>query len=241
MKDNVIEFLKLYNDLDEYLRKYYRNDSLNYSAINRYINQIKENPNYDGEERSEKLDMIRLLRNNLVHDYDMNSANLITINPETIEFLKKEIEYFSNPLMAKDICVKKENIVFASLDQKISELASMMFLKGFTQLPVLNEDGSLFGAFSPNCIYRYLAKEKGEIHRDFCLNDIKQYLPLEEHVSEFYLYVSEQTSIDTIVDKFDSYYRRGKKLSMAFVTKGGTKEGELVGLIVANDLVKIRR
>lgn len=241
MEDNVSQFIKAYNDLDEALRKYYKDNSRNYSYISRYANQLRDSNDNDLSARGEKLDMIRVLRNNLVHELDMNSNELIIINDETINFLNQEIELFQNPLLAKDICVKKDKIVFASLDQDLYTLFSKMFAFGFTQLPVLKEDGSLYGVFSPNCLYNYMVKNKGDISQNIKLYELQHFLPLENHLSEKYIFVSEYVEVKDIIDIFDDYYRKGKKLQMAFVTKGGRKDGELIGIIVSNDLIKVRR
>lgn len=240
MNDNINKFLELYNVLDDELRKYFNDESRTYSAISRYVTKLNNSPLEVNRNKGETLDMIRVLRNNLVHELDMNSKKLISINNETVEFLQKEIDKFLNPLKVKDICTKIDDVVFASLDDTVSNLTSLMYTKGYTQLPILNEDGSIFGVFSPNCIYGYLAKNGGEINKKLLLKQLIQFLPLENHVSEYYLYVSENVSANDILEKFDQYYNSGKRLQMAFVTEGGKRNGKLIGIIVIQDLLKIR-
>lgn len=67
----------------------------------------------------------------------------------------------------------------------------------------------------------------------------RNYSAISRYVNQ--LKESSDSNFNDILDIFDDYYRKGKKLQMAFVTKGGKPTNELVGIIVANDLVKVRR
>ena len=137
MKDNIDIFIELYNEFDDLLRDKFNNFSRSSSMISRYINQLENSNNRYNHIKAKRIDMIRILRNDLVHEFDMNSSDLLKISDTTINFLKEEIEQLKNPICAHHIMTKINNLYYASYQSKLTSVLENMIRKGFTQIQVL--------------------------------------------------------------------------------------------------------
>ena len=112
-------FKKLYNELEILLNSKYKNTNNNYSVVKRFENDSKE------PYRS-KIKLIREIRNLLVHQDALSLFPSLEVSDESIDFLRKQIDFIKNPLTAEKVCIKKENVMFASLDTNLLELIQRM-------------------------------------------------------------------------------------------------------------------
>lgn len=238
MKDNIDIFIELYNEFDDLLRDKFNNFSRSSSMISRYINQLENSNNRYNHIKAKRIDMIRILRNDLVHEFDMNSSDLLKISDTTINFLKEEIEQLKNPICAHHIMTKINNLYYASYQSKLTSVLENMIRKGFTQIPVL-ENGYLKGVFSPNVLFMYMAKNNIYSFDELKINDFSNYIDINNHVSEKYELINKDTTVDEIYNIFDDYSSKGKKLVAIFVNEHGQINEKILGMIVLNDLLKI--
>lgn len=236
-KDNVEEFIRLYNILDDLLRDKFKEFSRSFSMIQRYIDKLESSSNKENFEKARQINMIRILRNNLVHEFDMNSKDLLIISDETIDFLNKEIEELKNPITANDIMTKISNLYYVDEEEPIENVLDTMIKKGFTQIPIL-KDGYLIGVFSPNVLFLYMAKNKTNLTKNLKIKDFIEFIPLNKHISEKYEFIPRDYDLDDILDVFDKYNRDRKKLVCVFVSEHGKQTQKLLGMIVPSDLIR---
>lgn len=236
------KFIELYNIFDDLLRDKYKEFSRSFSMIQKYIDQLENTSSDENIKKARQINMIRVLRNNLVHEFDMNKSNLIIISDETIDFLESEIEYLKNPTTAYDICTKFENLYCVKEDDHVKDIITIMIKKGFTQVPVLTLDKRIVGVFSPNCIFQYMAKyeDKKILDKDqLKIKDFIEFIPINKHISEAYVVVERECPLDDVRQIFDKSYKKGKKTAAILVTEHGDISQRLLGIIVPYDIIKI--
>ena len=233
------KFLALYNELDDILREKYHERDRSKSVIVRAVNDLNRTGNSEYIQLAKSLNMIRVLRNNLIHELDMNSLNLIEITSETLEEMEKYIVTLRNPKTAKTICTPLKDIYSIKFDDtsSLESIIRVMREKGFSQVPILNHQNLVKGVFSPNVIFDYVSKVDGVDLEKLTINDLKDCYPLDKHFSESYDFVKEDMIEEEIDDLFADAYQENKKLVMVFVTKNGKNNEPIVGIIVIKDLI----
>lgn len=154
---NYGEFITIYNEIDEFMRK-----ELNLSqevSHTELINKISRINKIFAYYKNNLISFARL-RNAIVHNPDKRDAEPIA-DPHDHVVKKYRDVYLkvSKPARALDtIAVKNENIYTANLDDKALDIMSKMKMKTFTHVPII-EDGELFGVFSENTIFAYIAEK----------------------------------------------------------------------------------
>ena len=232
-------FLSLYNELDFLLRERYNNNDRNSSAVLSFINELNHSSSEKLNKTGRKLNQIRVLRNNIVHEFDNSEDSLIDINNSTISFMKELVQELKYPKKAKDICVdiSKAYTVYFDNNQPISLIMKEMRNKGFSQLPIINYQKLLKGVFSPNALFAYINEHPDININELTFADIKDYTLIEKHFSETYAFVDENMNIEQLADLFTNSYEKNKKLAMIFVTKSGRANEPVQGIIVAKDIL----
>lgn len=237
--NNNEKFLSLYNDLDDCLRAYYHCNDRTCSVYVKAVNDLNKTGHSEYMKIAKKLNMIRVLRNNLIHELDMNSDNLIEITDETISFLEELLSYFRNPRTAKDMGTKIENIYCVKMDstEPLNNIISVMKEKGYSQVPVVNHQYLLRGIFSPSVLFMYLADHPTDDINKLTLQDLTEYYPLDKHKFESYAFVKENEVEENVDNIFLDAYNTNKKLAMLFVTKSGSASEPIKAIIVLKDLL----
>ena len=237
--DNCDKFLALYNDMDDLLRKKYHEPDRTKSVIVRAVNDLNRTGKSDYILMAKKLNMIRVLRNNLIHELDMNSQNLIDITPETIDSMERFVLFLRNPNTAKDLCTPIKDIYSIKFDDEtpIELVIKQMREKGYSQVPILNHQNLVRGVLTPNVIFDYVSKNGEAVIDELKISDLKEFYALDKHFSESYAFVKESMIEEDIDDLFAEAYMNNKKLVMAFVTKTGSSSEPITGIIVLKDLL----
>lgn len=228
------EFLELYNKLDNLCQKYYRVESRTESSIMRHINNLRRSKYYKDNDRAEDLDAIRNLRNSLVHESLIDGKHLFNVEDVVINILKKEILILEDPKKAIDVMMLFNNVYKASLDDLTINILNTMQEKGYSHVPILGPDNNLYGVFSENVIASRLNKElKIDISNNEKIYEYFDYLPIDKHINERYLFVSKNTLVEDIIKYFENSKKDfGKKLAMVFVTENGKQNEKLLGIIL---------
>ena len=236
---NHEKFLGLYNDLDDVLRKKYHNNDRTVSMFVKFVSDLNHTGTPAYIQMAKKLNMIRVIRNNLIHELDMNSDNLIEISDETISFLKELVTFLANPRLAKDLCTPLSNLYVLKFDDDvlIMDVVKKMRETGHSQIPIINHQKLLKGVFSPNALFEYIACNNDSDLTELKLVDLASYYPIDKHFSEQYCFIPEEMIEEDIDDLFAKAYNENKKIAMAFVTKNGKYNEPISGIIVIKDLL----
>lgn len=236
---NHEKFLGLYNDLDNILRKRYSNNDRTSSMFVKFVSDLNHTNIPAYTQAAKKLNMIRVIRNNLIHDLDMNKDNFIEITDETINFLEELIKILEHPKTAKDIAkpIESAYTIKSYAPMNVTDLIRKMREKGFSQVPLLDDNMILKGVFSPNVLFEYISNNPNAEVSKLMLKDIKDYCAISRHFSETYLFISERLDEENIDDLFMTNINGNKKPAMIFVTKNGQQNEKIEGIIVLKDLL----
>lgn len=236
---NHEKFLGLYNDLDDSLRKRYHNNDRTQSMYVRFVSDLNRSGAKRYMQIAKKLNMIRVIRNNLVHELDMNKDNLIEITDETIKFLEDLIKLLDHPMKATDIGkpIEEAFVVNVAQNAKVKDLMKIMREKGYSQIPILKDNGSLSGVFSPNVLFEYMSHNADKSISELSLLDLKDVTPIDKHFSETYIFIAKDMLEEDIDDLFTEKLNANTKLAMMFVTENGDPSEKVIGIIVLKDLI----
>lgn len=237
--NNTDKFLELYNDLDALLRAHYHESSRTISVMIRYINDLNHSGNPKLSKIAKKLNSIRILRNNIIHDFDNNSDHLFDISDETINFLKFIVDSLKNPRNAKDLYTPLSKLYYVreNDDLRVLDVVTNMRKYGYSQVPILDKNNVLKGVFSPNCLFAYLANNQDKTISNLSFKDIKEQLPIYAHFSESYEFINEKMNETDIDNLFLTSFEKNKKLAVVFVTRSGNPKEPILGIIVTRDVL----
>lgn len=241
MNNNHTKMLALYNDLDALLRVRYRENDMSKSVMMRFIKDLANSGLKEYIEASKKLNMIRIIRNDMIHDLDMNRYQLIEISDETIAFLEDVIIQVKNPRRAIDGCTRYEKLLKIGpedLNNKLLDLVHEMRQLGHTQVPVLNEHRSVVGVISPNVVFDYINHHSSIDMESVTIGDLKDFYKLDNHYSETYKFVKMDANFEDVSTIYIDALENNQKLVCLFVTRNGQIDEPLLGIVVLSDLYR---
>jgi CBS domain-containing protein len=236
--DEIKEFLSLYNKLDSLARAKFNLDDRSESAIMALINSFRHSDYYRYNDLGDDLDAIRSLRNSLVHNPSINGESLISLNPLAIKKLQEIVGVMENPPLAKDRAIPFNKLYCVHLHDSLLSSMCYMSLHGYSHAPVLDEEGKLIGVFSEDTVFSYLA-DKGETNlKDGDLvESLFEYLPLEKHRNERYVFLSKMASLEEVVKEFEESKRTyGKRLGLVFITEHGKSNERILYALASTSI-----
>ncbi|MDO5037635.1 MAG: CBS domain-containing protein [Tissierellia bacterium] len=244
---NSERFIQTYNRIDNYMRKYLDKDSRqgHLSVIKEMVK--KGHPIFTKEGRF--LEECAELRNAIVHEYGVDNIRIIAEpHDDIVEAYEEIYQKISDPPLAyNELAIWVHHLVVANLDSSTKKIIELMNAKDYTQIPILDEEGKLFGVFSENVLVSYLADLKlskngyGQVEIR-TLRDFEDYLPIDSHAGEFYDFIALDVNVYEVKDIFVNHeYRGNKKLAGLFVTQHGRPEEVILGFISPWNMVTYPR
>lgn len=227
-------FLDLYKKLELFLDgKYHYAES----PIKEYINHLERSMVSEDIEKASELDFLRILRNHLVH---RNVSHFFEVTDDAIEFLKKEIDIFENPIEAKDVMIPIKKVYYVYLDDELNEVLHQIYVNSYDILPILDDQDKVIGVFSLDVILKDLHDNKdSESYKNSTLRRFSSLISLYEQTKERFDFVGLNDNLDEIMNRFNK--KSDKKLKMIFVTKDGLKNQPLLGIITPHDVIYKKR
>lgn len=227
----VDEFLDLYKVLEDLLEEKYNGHSGSYpSVVVRFINEKEAKP------FKESLNTCREIRNVLTHNPYINGEPVIEPSNAVYEELKKAVNYLKAPPTASKLAISREKIITADLNENVMKLMGRMKMKGYSHIPVIHKK-RFFGIFSVSTIFSCIM-ERVSIDENTVLGDIRDFLLIENHVSETFDFVKPTTSLSELKDMFNRKKNRyTKRLAGVFITHSGLSDDELLGMITPYDIL----
>ena len=224
------EFLKLYKQVEMYIdSKFPYTDS----SIYEHIKYLEKSMVKKDIEKATIYDALRNMRNQLSH---RNVGEFIEVTQKSIDFLKKEIKEFVNPLNATDIMLPIDKVYYVYLSDNTIDVLDEIYKHGYDVLPVVNELDQVIGIFSLDVILKSIySKKVGTISKESTLNDFKDLIGINDQLKERYDFVSDDATVEEIISIFNK--KESKKLKMLFVTKYGNSKNPIIGIITPHDVI----
>ena len=224
------EFIKLYRQVEMYIdSKYPYADS----SIYEHIKKLEKSMVKKDIEKATIYDALRNMRNQLSH---RNVGEFIEVTQKSIDFLKREINEFINPLNASDIMLPIDKVYYVYLSDNTIDVLDEIYNHGYDVLPVVNELDQVIGIFSLDVILKSIySKKVGSISKESTLNDFKDLIGINDQLKERYDFVSDDATVEEIISIFNK--KESKKLKMLFVTKYGNSKNPIIGIITPHDVI----
>ena len=225
MNNNEL-FIEKYKELEYVITKRY-NLAKTISPI-AYIEKRNEYERFEKE-----LGYCREVRNFLQHEGKINNEFAITASDEMIKKIDEIIEFVKNPIRIKDVYIPLSKVYYKGLNNYVYPSMLSMDYKKYSHIPIL-KDKKLIGVFSKTSIFKYLLEEDiNKLNDDLSFKDIEKYISLDE---EYYLYEKLQTPVEEVKEEVVRCFKHNKRVAIIFVTKDGTINSELVGLLTPYDI-----
>ena len=230
-QSNIDKFLELYKKIEFFAKKTY-NCSPEQGFILPLINDRRFGSYY------QKIDYCRKVRNLISHNSKFNDGFPIEPTNEMIAFLQEKIiDVFEKPKKIRDIWIIKEKIRSAKLNDKVLPIMKDMRENKYTHIPII-ENEQVVGIFSENTLFEFIINEEiMSIDEKTLVSDFKNLLPLDEHRSESFYFVSKEETLDKIRKMFESNFTENKRIGMIFVTHSGKPTEKMLGIVTPWDVL----
>ena len=227
------EFLDKYKQLENTVRNEY-NLSNNDSVINFLIS------NKEFKAIENELDLCRDTRNLLSHNPKINGEYLVYPSEEMIKLLDEVIQKVTKPLKASNVMVKKSELCFMSMQDKVKDAMTTMKEHSYKYIPIL-EDGVLVGMFSAKTILDIMTSEGVDAFKDDAIfESISKYISIENVSSKTFAFVGNSTPLCEVKDIFKEDVEHKERINIIFVTQHGKSDEKLLGIITAWEIASVR-
>lgn len=226
------EFLDLYRTLEEDLKEFYAGRRVKSSSL------VFEYMNEEGRRHYDEIDLCREVRNIISHHSYLDGECPVVPSDSLIEALRAIIAELEYPVTASSVATPAEDLVVASLDDRVPYVLDKMDRFGFSHVPVI-ADGRLFGVFSTGAVFEFIKHRPGTvIDDDLHLSQMKEYLPIGSHKNEQYALCTGKTTLPEISRLFKSAGPKKKRVAAVFVLKNDDPRSPLCGMITPWDVIK---
>ncbi len=236
---NSDRFLNIYNELDQFMRVSLDEDSR--TSHTQLIEKLAKKSNLFRFYKNDLKEFAEL-RNAIVHNthFCNNRYGDVIAEPHDIvvEMYDELLEKINSPKLAKDIYrhLSDENVLIATTKTKIMNIIKAMHDKDFTCVPIIMNN-KLIGVFSENVLLSLIAKKGICDFRKLIINDILEYIQIENHQGEYFEFCKVKDNIFDLKELFQKQMLNKKRLELIFVTGNGQRNEEILGVISAWDLV----
>lgn len=229
---NADVYISKYKELEAVVRSVYglsENDSISY-----YLKNKSEFKKYRDE-----ITYCQDIRNILQHKTTFGSAYAVEPSDSMIEFIDSLITKIRIRPKCLDYAIMLKNIYWCSYSDNVKTAMTNMRKNVFTHIPIL-ENGQVVGIFDENSVFNYLAdNEIIEVDQRITFSDITPYLNINGRDMEEFLFIKSTLYVDELQKKIDYFYRKGKRVGVAFLTVNGKQEEKLQGLITPWDILSV--
>lgn len=186
----------------------------------------------------EEIKYCQEVRNLLQHKPKIDDEYPVQPSDEMISFLEKVIDSLKNRKNCSEIMTPLSKVFCRRLDDKIKKSIPKMKECSFSNIPILNDNGSVAGVFTTFSLFNIIAeRENCDLSENTTFAEIKEFISFDFHKTETYRFVDEDSYVDELKEIFEKTYSGGKRLSMVFVTSNGKKDGKLIGIISPWDVL----
>ncbi len=232
-KSNTEKFLELYKQLEKTGRENYFPKLPDSAPV---INRLTSIPVL--REFKEDIEYCRVVRNFLVHTPRVRDISPVIPSDDMINVLERCVSRVKSPVKAMKYAVRRENMYTVSLNDKVSEVSTFMNESGFTHAPVF-ENNRLVGVFSDNAIYSYICDKRTiSINENTILNEIREYLDINNHSNEYFAFISAGANIYEVSNLFNIDVKSMKKLAVIFFTDNGRENGNILGMMTPYSILR---
>lgn len=236
-QEKIELFLTHFKELENHILSLAKIKSEGHVSFSKALNDVyyqRKEPLISQYDNFDFLKTCADLRNILSHEND--------VCVPSDEFLNKFIklkESIIHPLTCYDICSKK--VYSCKKNDSVLNCLKKMTYYSLSHLPVLDDDNCVQGVFSRETLFDFYSMNE-IIHCDekTKIEEFMEFIPLDEHLNEKYLFVSRNRKVDEICSNLFKSKEHDKNIGLIFVTENGRSTQKLLGVITVTDLAKTR-
>ena len=227
---NAEIYIETFKQLEETVRSVYQLRETD--SISWYLRGKKE-----FQQDAEEIKYCQEVRNLLQHRRKLEGDYPVQPSNEMIRFLKELIERVRKRPKCLDICISFSGLYWKDEKGLVRKALEDMRSRGFTQVPIL-EKRRVVGVFDRTSLFDYLADRKGEgLREDLTFGEMREYLALDKRRTEIFTFHPKNLYVDELQDVFEEQYRKGRRISSAFLTENGKQSEPLIGMITPWDIL----
>lgn len=238
--DNINQFISEFNLLHKAM-----NDKaeVEIESFGRLLHYMKKNDR-TVEHYYDQLDVIRDLRNTLVHEKVSVDFELAIPTDEIIARIKHIRESIEMPGAVKDFFTKE--VATLHVNDPLSKLLARVKETPYSQFPIFSKQG-MVGVLSDNGVAKWLAREFSEEDDDIVnlrytrIGDLIQTNEVKNKGFYQYRIIHPHTSLYLVEEIFQKELRKGNNLLVLLLSekKKINKPYEISGIITTWDLPKL--
>ena len=230
------QFIKLFNELEQFLRITYSKGDYSYTGFVTKLYQIKkskENMIINNNQNFEVIKQAAQMRNIIAHNND-----ILVPSDRFIEQFKSIVDKITKPLTVRQIMTSYQNLKTVTSKTTIGDVVDLLRDSGFSTIPVIEND-ELKGIFTEKSLYDYMSlKNSKSISKHMKIEEIMEAIDLNNHPRKYYDFVSIKTNIYDAYLMFNKDLKHRREMLLLLVTENG-KDGEhLLGIVALRDLEK---
>ena len=157
-----------------------------------------------------------------------------------IKLLDKVIQKVARPLKASNVMVKKSELCYMSMEDKVRDAMATMKENSYKHIPIL-EDGVLVGLFSAKTVLDIMVTEGADaFSSEITFDMIQKYISIENVTSNKFTFVGNSTLVSEIKDIFKEDIDNKERINIIFVTQHGKRDEKLLGIITAWEIAAVK-
>lgn len=151
----------------------------------------------------------------------------------------RDIRRLESLLLAPSKVIPAFQVAVESVEasKPISDAVTTMRRRRFSQLPVIDA-GRFLGLLTANTVARWLGSEAKDEIVSLTETPVRDVLEHTEDPDHF-LFLGREATLFDVLDRFDAFEAKGKRLDAALVTHTGNPNETLLGIITVWDVPKI--
>ena len=228
------KFLRLFNDLENYLRITYSRGDYSYTGFITRLYQIKkskENMIINNNNNFELIKQAAQMRNIIAHNND-----ILVPSDKFLEKFEKVVNKITKPLTVRDIMTRYSDLKTISLNTTIGDCVDLLKRSGFSTLPVIDKD-NLLGIFTEKSLYDYMSLNRSKnVDKSMKIKDIIEAIDLNNHPRKYYDFIGVNTNIYDAYQMFDKDIKQRREMLLLLVTENGKVTESLLGIVALRDL-----
>lgn len=230
---NSDRFLEAFNRIEKYLRKRTRSERWEgfYQLIRKASQFIPAVREY-GDDLKEFAD----LRNAIVHE---RTDGRVIAEPH--EWVVNKIEKLADLILRppKVIPHFQRRVLSLSDREPIASAIKAMYEHDYSQIPIVG-NGTFAGLLTSNTIVRWLGarSNRGTVGPNQMETPIADVLRYSEYADN-YRFVSRDTTLFEVLEYFQDYEQKGKRLDALLITHHGKSTESFLGIITVWDFPRV--
>ncbi|MCR5741660.1 MAG: CBS domain-containing protein [Gammaproteobacteria bacterium] len=174
--------------------------------------------------------LFRSIRNNLSHNTTNNLDYPVLVSSDTLKSLQRVVDLLN--VKAIDRAIKTEKVLYVKEGSTFKTVIKIMSERNVSHLPIFDRYFRVKGVISESSIIDIISTNEN-FNQDMKVIDYISNFDLVNNQNERYIFMRENAYFSEAKALFDERYKNRKRLGLIFITKDGTKDSKVLGILSA--------